>query len=427
MGDNTAYGLVVGVGNYQDEKIPKLRFTAADAESFYKQLVDPQRSGFDRDHVRLLLNEQATRRSIEKAIGGWLFQNATSDSTVIVFFAGHGALESDRTGNERDGVSKYLLPWDTDSEDLFSSALSNSRFQELLNTIKAQRLVVFLDACHAGGVSKAGARDVSIVEGPGRKIAEGRGRMVIASAHPNQRSWEDESFGHGIFTHHLLEAIDGKADADDDGCVSVMDIFRYLQDTVPATARRISNSIQEPELFGDQISRDLVLMVNRERLLESTRKREEQKRMRSAQVMEKRRKLLEFHEQGMPLDTFRQALELVEKAPADLAPEDKKMAGLLDALLEGKISLEIYLGFAVAKPATRELSNEAAAASSSGPATSPKPSSLVPKAYRREVTRPDLPAAHKVEPPKLRYCINCGTQLIPSKKFCIGCGSSCAQ
>ena len=420
MGDNTAYGLVVGVGSYQDEKIPRLRFTAADAESFYKQLVDPQRSGFERDHVRLLLNEQATRRSIEKAIGGWLFQNATSDSTVIVFFAGHGALESDRTGNERDGLSKYLLPWDTDSEDLFSSALSNSRFQELLNTIKAQRLVVFLDACHAGGVSKAGARDVSIVEGPGRKIAEGRGRMVIASAHPNQRSWEDESFGHGIFTHHLLEAIDGKADADDDGCVSVMDIFRYLQDTVPATARRISNSIQEPELFGDQISRDLVLMVNRERLLESTRKREEQKRMRSAQVMEKRRKLLEFHEQGMPLDTFRQALELVEKAPADLAPEDKKLAGLLDALLEGKISLEIYLGFAVTKPApARELSNEAAAASSS--------SSPVPKAYRREVTRPDLPAVHKVEPPKLRYCINCGTQLIPSKKFCIGCGASCAQ
>jgi len=420
MGDNTAYGLVVGVGSYQDEKIPRLRFTAADAESFYKQLVDPQRSGFERDHVRLLLNEQATRRSIEKAIGGWLFQNATSDSTVIVFFAGHGALESDRTGNERDGLSKYLLPWDTDSEDLFSSALSNSRFQELLNTIKAQRLVVFLDACHAGGVSKAGARDVSIVEGPGRKIAEGRGRMVIASAHPNQRSWEDESFGHGIFTHHLLEAIDGKADADDDGCVSVMDIFRYLQDTVPATARRISNSIQEPELFGDQISRDLVLMVNRERLLESTRKREEQKRMRSAQVMEKRRKLLEFHEQGMPLDTFRQALELVEKAPADLAPEDKKLAGLLDALLEGKISLEIYLGFAVTKPApARELSNEAAVASSS--------SSPVPKAYRREVTRPDLPAVHKVEPPKLRYCINCGTQLIPSKKFCIGCGASCAQ
>src|SRR6185295_6268674 len=116
------YGLVVGISEYQDPNIPTLRFTGADAQAFYNQLVAPEHSGFPPDNVRLLINEKATRRNIEKAVSGWLFQNATPDSTVVVFFAGHGGQESDKTGDERDGISKYLLPWDCDRDDLFSSA-----------------------------------------------------------------------------------------------------------------------------------------------------------------------------------------------------------------------------------------------------------------------------------------------------------------
>lgn len=421
------YGLVVGIGEYQDPRIPKLRFTHADAESFYKQLIDPQRSGFEPEKVRLLLNENATRRNIEKAISGWLFQNATMQSTVIVFFAGHGAIESDKTGCEKDGMAKYLLPWDADPEDLFSSAMSNVRFHELLNTIKAQRLVVFLDACYAGGVSE-GARDVGIVEHAGRKLAEGRGRMVIASAQPNQRSWEDATYGHGIFTYHLLEAIDGKADTDDDGCVSVMDIFRYLQDTVPATARRISNSLQEPELFGDQISRDVVLTVNCLRVAEAARKREEAARFRSEQVKEKRRKLFALHEDGMPLDNFRYALELVEKASTELQPEEKKIAGLLNALLDGKISMDVYLAFAVSQgPAAQPSANKAAAGSTaaSPPVPPAAPPRRVAEPYRVERTRPAPEPPRATEPPvrRVRYCLHCGFREIPGNKFCVGCGA----
>ena len=47
-----------------------------------------------------------------------------------------------------------------------------------------------MDACYAAGVSE-GARDIGLVESPHKKLAEGRGRIVIASAQPNQRSWED--------------------------------------------------------------------------------------------------------------------------------------------------------------------------------------------------------------------------------------------
>jgi uncharacterized caspase-like protein len=34
--------------------------------------------------------------------------HASKDDTVLIFFAGHGAPETDRRGFERDGLAKYL-------------------------------------------------------------------------------------------------------------------------------------------------------------------------------------------------------------------------------------------------------------------------------------------------------------------------------
>ena len=417
----SCYGLVIGISQYQDPKIPKLKFTAADAQSLYQHLVSPDQAGFSPDNVRLLLNADATRRNMEKAISGWLFQNASPDSTVIVFFAGHGGLESDKTGSEKDGVSKYLLPWDADLEDLFSSGLSNTRFHELLNTIKAQRLVVFMDACYAGGVTE-GARDIGLIESPYHRMAQGRGRMVIASAQPNQRSWEDENLGHGIFTHHLLEALQGKADTDNDGCASVMDIFRYLQDTVPATARRVSQSLQEPLMFGDQISKDVVLTVNCRLMMEAARQRLESARLHNERVREKRQKLFLLHQEGgMPLPAYSLAMSLLERPPGGLTVEQQRLAKLLDALLDEKIGLDVYLGFAGAPP-------QVADPPKAEPPLRPVPPPPVPPEFRRHETdpRPDAvkPVTPVQEPVKteIRYCIHCRARIIPTNKFCIGCG-----
>jgi hypothetical protein len=427
----------VGISDYQDPTIPKLQFTAADAQAFYNQLVSPEQSGYSPSNVRLLLNEQASRRNIEKAISGWLFQSATADSTAVIFFAGHGGQESDKTGIEKDGIAKYLLPWDADREDLFSSGLSNSRFHELLQTIKSQRLVVFMDACYAAGVTE-GSRDIGLVESPYRKLAEGDGRIVIASAQPNQRSWEDQTLGHGIFTYHLLEALGGKADADNDGCASVMDIFRYLQDTVPMTARKVSQSLQVPVLFGDRISHDVMLTVSQKRMLESARLRQEAERLRSQEIKERRRKLYLMHDGGeMPLDAFQEAMELIEKPRGSMAPDELALAGLLDALLDDKVPLSVYLGLPrrkrkptdVSKP-NIPTSDASGSWTASGLRTAPPP---VPPEHRRHVIErvpepvkpaPPPPPPPKVEPPKLEhsFCIYCGSKVIGGNRFCVGCG-----
>ncbi len=206
-----AYALIIGLSEYKDPDIPGLKYTHAD-----------------------------------------------EDSKVFIFFAGHGGVEEDRLGLEKDNLAKYLLPYDAVLEDLFSSAISNRDFNGLLLTIRSKKLVIFMDSCYSGGVSERKARDVKIADDPYQKLAEGEGRIVIAASQPNQRSFEDSRIGHGVFTYNLLEALSGKADLDNDGYVTVLDAYKYLQDSVPRDAMNLAGGKQEPILRGD-ITKDFVI------------------------------------------------------------------------------------------------------------------------------------------------------------------------
>lgn len=394
----SAYALIVGIGQYQDEHFPRLNFTHADAQSFSDLLLNPNRAGFSKENVKLLLDEQATLSNIKKAISGWLFKYIAPDSTVLVFFAGHGGVESDKTNTEPDGLAKYLLPWDADHDNLFASALSNAEFNRLLSTVKARRLVVFLDACYAGGVMQQGARGARDVAVAGitksyEQLAQGEGRIVIAAAKPNQQSWEDPSINHGIFTYHLLEALKGEADTDNDGSVSIMEVFHYLEREVPKSVRRLANSVQEPFLCGS-IAKDIVLTVDAERIAEDAQRRKEEAQRREKEIKEKRRKLFDLYDRGdLPLNVYNEALNLISKPTTEMAEKESELAESIEALLKGGIPPTLYLKYR--------------AAILGGP---PKPSES-----KGDSIQPPTP------PPE-KYCIHCGVQINPQNKFCVSCG-----
>ena len=63
---------------------------------------------------------------------------------VIVYFSGHGWT---------DGEGRhYLIPYDAEQDQLRATALLNREFSDYLDEIETNRLVVFLDACHAGAM-----------------------------------------------------------------------------------------------------------------------------------------------------------------------------------------------------------------------------------------------------------------------------------
>jgi len=74
----------------------------------------------------------------------WLTQRARADAaaTVVVFFAGHSV----------EMPAYYLLPFGYELADLDGTAMSGAEFTDRLRGIRARKVVVLLDCCHAGPV-----------------------------------------------------------------------------------------------------------------------------------------------------------------------------------------------------------------------------------------------------------------------------------
>ncbi|MCX9089411.1 MAG: caspase family protein, partial [Candidatus Methanoperedens sp.] len=214
------------------------------------------------------------------------------------------------------------------------TAISTSRFHELLASIRSKKLVFFLDSCHSGGICvRKGARDISPEFNPSIQLADGEGRLVIAAAQPDQRSWENEKLGHGIFTYHLIEALSGAADANKDGCVTISEVYNYLGNNVPKTTMQLTGNKQEP-LFSGDFKRDFIMTVNYERMAD--------KNLESIKKKNLERLIEWYNNNEISAERFELSSEVIEKNPEKLSDNDKKVSKLVNDLLSDKISISFF-------------------------------------------------------------------------------------
>ena len=250
------WAVVVGVGRYESPNIPRLRYTVPDAEAIYQVLTGP--AGFKPEHVILMTDtteRKPTYRNLKWALGTFLARSAQKDDTVLIFFAGHGAPEVDQRGIERDGLAKYLIPSDADPDDLYATALPMDEIQTIFGRMEAERVVVFLDACYsgaAGGRTFAAkkTRAVNVDDLFLERLTRAKGRAIITASRPAEVSIELPEFGHGLFTYYLLQGLNGAADLNRDGIVSLQELYEYVEQQVTQKSRALGAN-QHPVMKGE--------------------------------------------------------------------------------------------------------------------------------------------------------------------------------
>lgn len=247
---------VVGVSNYQDPSVRDLEFAKDDAVAlgaFYRQL------GVPADQVIELLDGSATLANIKRALGTDLVRNAANpDDLVIIYFAGHGEMEPDRSSADADGYSKYLLPHDVNPTDLFGSALSMEEVSRILQRLRADRVVLIIDSCFSGAAGgrtpyepNAPSRGVISDEFLSRVAGAGRGRVILTASGSREVAQESNDIRHGVFTYYLLEGLRGAADIDHDGHVDIDELYKYVSQKVSlATHGRQNPMRKSPNLTG---------------------------------------------------------------------------------------------------------------------------------------------------------------------------------
>jgi hypothetical protein len=253
---STQWAVIIGVGGYESSAVPRLRYSVADADAVYQTLVS---SGFKKENILLLTDKterKPTLRNIKWALGTFLARSAHKDDLVMIYFAGHGASEVDQRGIERDGLSKYLVPLDADPDDLYSTALPMDEMQNVLGRIEAERVTVFLDACYSGAAggrtfaSTKKTRTVNVDDIFLDRLTRAKGRAIVTASRPAELSIELAELGHGIFTYYLVRGLQGYADNNRDGIVSLQELYEYLAQEVSRKSRQVGGN-QHPMLKGE--------------------------------------------------------------------------------------------------------------------------------------------------------------------------------
>jgi len=183
---------------------------------------------------------------------------------VVVYYSGHGWLD-------RSTDQYYLLPYDIEAFDIPDSALSAQAFTDALHQIAAQRLLVFVDSCHAGGMATAkdkpvvnlppGFAQAPLPKGLADDLKQGKGRVVFTSSRGEQRSWVRPDGTLSIYTYHLLEALQGAGSQPSDTLVRVSNLMNHLGKAVPESARKLCQVEQVP--FFDTAAEDFPIAVLR--------------------------------------------------------------------------------------------------------------------------------------------------------------------
>lgn len=217
------WAVIVGVNDYQGRTGSTLG-SVADATMLRDDLV---RRGWRGDHVLMLTEGAATRDWIVRALE-WLAHKTDERSTVVFSYSGH---MKHARGNS--------AIWPVDNAFLW-----NADFGRMVGAVRADRMWLSLQGCHAEGMRAAG------VEGPNR--------VVTYSSKTAEKSYEDPDVGHSVQGNYLLrEGISqGWGNGGRPEGVSVQNAFQWA---APRANTRTAGS-QTP-VIADHLGRPFTLEI----------------------------------------------------------------------------------------------------------------------------------------------------------------------
>lgn len=217
------FAVVVGVGKYDDEKLPSLRLTTKDAHDFAAAVASKKGLPFNDVQVKLLTDEEATRADIFEAMQ-WLAEEASPYDVCMFFFAGHGYKD------ERDRF--YFMNYGAHTDKLYN-CFSAQDFRSVADEIHS-KLLVFADACFSGALLE-GNRSAAAAHFVEQLSRSKNGMLLYASSAGDTKSKEDPAWGNGAFTKALVEAFGGAARQEGETGLSTQELEMYLYRAVRKT------------------------------------------------------------------------------------------------------------------------------------------------------------------------------------------------
>ena len=211
-------------------------------------LKDTEIGAFD-DVVTLLNQPECV---VREAIDDF-FNQKMPDDLLVLYFSGHGV---------RDEIGAlYLAVKNTIRSKLRATGIKSDYIREAMDQSRSRRQVLVLDCCNSGAFAQGTKAEIGGSVGTKTAFEGGYGRVILTASDSTQFAWEgDKVIGqtdNSLFTHYLVEGLEGKADRDGDGHITVDELYEYAYEKV-----RLATPKQTPSKFSTKEQGKIVLRQN---------------------------------------------------------------------------------------------------------------------------------------------------------------------
>lgn len=200
---NNSFLVSIGIGTFTDSTKPILH-SKQNAREFYQTMTT---FGLvPKQNARLILDENATKENIVFALKDWLKRRVNKKSVVFFYVSSHGNLFLNES---------YFVTHDSKENPY---GLSHETIAALLRTLKVRVCVLFFDTCHSAYTLLA--------KEPNHRLSDtfpNTGWIVFSATHQHKLGFA------GIFTSHIIKALQGKADFDRNQTVTASELQAYLE------------------------------------------------------------------------------------------------------------------------------------------------------------------------------------------------------
>ena len=264
------YFVGIGVKDYADQNM-NLKFSDKDIRDVANMYG--KNKSYGEIYIDTFLNASVTKDilpQIRKRL-----ESSTIHDQVIFMYSGHGILD--------DSLDYFLTTYDIDFFNPKEKGIPYEAVDALMDNIPARKKLVLIDACNSGEVDKDELEventdsDYSGVtaEAIGPKgdlfkkyttktnsfemmqelftdLRRGTGATVISSSSGKYFSFEDKKYQNGVYTYALKLGLEGEADRDGDGEITVTELKEFLYSKV----EELTHGKQKPTARQENLEYD---------------------------------------------------------------------------------------------------------------------------------------------------------------------------
>jgi formylglycine-generating enzyme required for sulfatase activity len=219
MSEGRRQAILIAASEFPDEpSLATLRCPQNDVAGLAEVLASPEFGLFADPLLYVNQPHHATLRAINR-----VFKQAARADQILIYYSGHGKL---------DGAGRlHLTTTDTEADALETSSIPVSTLLRLIENYDCKQVALILDCCFSGAVGK---EFKSGVDDQLQQVAQTRGVFILTASTSVQTAAEKEGDQYSLFTKHILHGIkQGEADCDNDGLVSIDDLYEYTRLRVP--------------------------------------------------------------------------------------------------------------------------------------------------------------------------------------------------